>query len=290
MNKIEVKAYGKVNLSLDITGKKANGYHEVEMIMQQISLYDLVTIKKTQKAIELTTSCVYIPSDHRNIAYQVAEALMNKFSLDGGLSIHIDKKIPVAAGLAGGSADAAAVIEGINILYDLKMTREAMQEFALPFGADIPFCLAGGTAIARGIGEELEVIEGLDGVWLVLTKPNVGVSTESVYKQLQLDKVIKHPNTQVIKNHLQTGKIKEMSLEMYNVLEEITAKNYPVIHKLEGKLKSFGAMAAMMSGSGPTVFAVFKNYKSALNAYKNMKKTEREVFLVQGRQRGNQCE
>lgn len=290
MNTVTVKAYGKVNLSLDITGKKENGYHEVEMIMQQISLHDILTIKRIDQGIRLTSKCAFIPKDQRNIAYKVAKALMDAHGLEGGLHIDIQKNIPVAAGLAGGSADAAGVIEGINMMFDLGLTLEDMQAFALPFGADIPFCLKGGTAIARGIGEMLEVIHGLDGQWLILVKPNIGVSTESVYKQFSLEGVLKHPDTERLTRALAEKDMKTLSFNMYNVLQEITGKNYPIIGVLEKKLKSFGAMGVMMSGSGPTVFGVFKNHKTASKAYRNMAKTEREVFLVQGYQGGNHCE
>ena len=290
MNMLKVKAYGKVNLSLGITGKKENGYHLVEMIMQQISLHDVVTVKKIQSGIVLTTNCPFIPNDQSNIAFKVAEAMLAKFNIQSGVSIHIEKNIPVAAGLAGGSADAAGVIEAIDKIFNLNMSRKDRQAFALPFGADIPFCLQGGTAIATGIGEDLEKIKGLDNTWLVLVKPSVKVSTESVYKAFDLNKVVKQPNTQKIKRILEMGHLKELSGEMVNVLEEVTGKEHPVIYSIEQKLKSFGAIEAMMSGSGPTVFGVFMHYKTAEKAYKNMCKTEKDVFLVKGCQGGNHDE
>lgn len=290
MNMLKVKAYGKVNLSLGITGKKENGYHLVEMIMQQISLHDVVTVKKIESGIVLTTDCAFIPNDQSNIAFKVAKALLDKFNINSGLSIHIEKNIPVAAGLAGGSADAAGVIEGINTIFNLKMTQDERQAFALPFGADIPFCLQGGTAIATGIGENLEQIKGLEHTWLVLVKPSVKVSTESVYKAFDLKKVTKQPNTQKIKRLLELGQLKDLSGEMVNVLEDVTAKEHPIIYRLKKKLKSFGAIEAMMSGSGPTVFGVFKHYKTAEQAYINMCKTEKDVFLVKGCQGGNHDE
>ena len=290
MNKIKMKAYAKVNLSLDITGKRPNGYHEVEMIMQQISLHDVVTLEKISSGISIHTNCPYIPSDHRNIVYQVAQEMMDQYQLSGGLSIDIEKNIPVAAGLAGGSADAAAVIMGMNNLFKLDLPLEVMKAFALKFGADIPFCIEGGAAIARGIGEELEPIKGLKDTWMVLVKPNIGVSTESVYKQVNISQIKKHPPTLKLKEAIEKNDLHNLSKYMYNVLEEVTGKNYPVIELLEKKLRSFNALGAMMSGSGPTVFGIYRNYKNAQKAYKNLLKTQREVFLVQAYQGGIKSE
>jgi len=290
MNKITIKAYAKINLSLDIVGKKANGYHLVEMIMQQISLHDLVTLEKVETGIDLRADCDFVPSDHRNIAYRVAQALIEEYAISSGLRIRIEKNIPVAAGLAGGSTDAAAVIEGMNKLFNLGMDLEARQTFALKFGADIPFCLQGGTAVARGIGEDLEVIKGLEDTWLLLAKPNIGVSTETVYKAFDLNRVNKHPNTPKLIEALAEGQIKVLADQMYNVLEEVTGKMHKEIGQIEKKMRSFGALNAMMSGSGPTVFGLYKNHKAAKDAYNNMSKNMREVFLVQACQGGNKCE
>lgn len=290
MDIIKMKAYAKVNLSLDITGKRSNGYHEVEMIMQQITLYDEVTISKKEKGITISTDCVFVPSNHKNIAYKIAEDVMNRYKITSGIHIDIKKIIPVAAGLAGGSADAAAVIEGLNDLFELQMTKEEMQAIAVKHGADIPFCIEGGAAVARGIGEDLEVIPSLKKTWLVLCKPSIGVSTKEVYGQLQLDAIKRHPDTPALIEAMTRNDYRFIAKEMYNVLEEVTSRNYPVIHTIEKKMREYGAMGTMMSGSGPTVFGIFKNYKSALNAKKNLKRRNKQVFLVQAYDGGSKDE
>lgn len=280
MDKLELKAYAKVNLSLDILGKRQNGYHEVEMIMQQITLTDHVTLEKRDANITIHTDCSYVPSDHRNIAYKIAKDVIDQFDIKSGLHIEIKKVIPVAAGLAGGSADAAAVIKGLNQLFDLKMSLEDMKEIAVKHGADIPFCIEGGAAVARGIGEELEVIPSLKNTWMVLVKPPIGVSTPSVYKALDLNKIIKHPDTEALIEAMHDNDYRFIANNMYNVLEEVTSRKYSIIGELEKKMKEYGAIGTMMSGSGPTVFGIFKNYKKAAAAAKNLKRKNKEVFLV----------
>lgn len=281
METINIKAYAKVNLSLDILGKRDNGYHEVEMIMQQITLYDQIMIEKKAKGITIHTDCYYVPNDERNIAYKIAKDVFDRFDIQSGIHIEIKKNIPVAAGLAGGSADAAAVIQGINQLFDLKMTTMDMMKIATKHGADIPFCIKGGAAVARGIGEELETIPSLKQVWMVLVKPPIGVSTQSVYKALAIDQIKRHPETALLIQAMHHNDYRLIAKDMYNVLEEVTVKKHKVIKDIESKMREYGAIGAMMSGSGPTVFGIFKNYKKAEDAYKNLKKKNKEVFLVQ---------
>lgn len=290
MNSIQVKAYAKVNLSLDIVGKRSNGYHDVEMIMQQITLYDEVTLTKKDSGISIKTDCYYIPSNFKNIAYKVAKDVMQSYNITDGIHIDIKKNIPVAAGLAGGSADAAAVIKGLNDLFNLNMTLQMMKDLSVKHGADIPFCIEGGAALARGIGEELEVIPSLDKTWMVLSKPSISVSTQEVYKQFDLNKVKKHPDTLLLIKAMHDNDKKIIADHMYNVLEEITARNYPVISAIEKKMREYGAIGTMMSGSGPTVFGIFKNYKTALSAYKNLSKRNKQVYLVQAYNGGSKHE
>lgn len=280
MDSITTKAYAKVNLSLDIVGKRPNGYHEVEMIMQQITLCDHVTLTKKSGPITIETNCYYVPSDSRNIAYKIAKDVMDRFDIKSGLHIKIDKVIPVAAGLAGGSADAAAVIKGINKLFDLKMSLETMKEIAVHHGADIPFCIEGGAAVARGIGEELEVIPSLKNTWMVLVKPPIGVSTQSVYKSFDIDRVKQHPDNKSLIEAMKRNDSRFIARHMYNVLEEVTSIRHDEINMLERKMKEYGAIGTMMSGSGPTVFGIFKSYKKADAAFKNLKRKHKDVFLV----------
>lgn len=280
MESIKLKAYAKVNLSLDILGKRPNGYHEVEMIMQQITLCDHVEITKKPSGISIHTDCYFIPNNSKNIGYKIAKDVLDKHNIETGIHIEIEKNIPVAAGLAGGSADAAAVIEGLNILFDLKMSKEVMKEIAVKHGADIPFCIEGGAAVARGIGEELEVIPSLKNVYMVLVKPSISVSTQDIYRSLNIEKIKSHPDTPLLIEAMKKNDYRTISLNMYNVLEEVTSKKYSVIGKLESKMKEYGAIGTMMSGSGPTVFGIFKNYKKANSAYKNLNKTNKDVHLV----------
>lgn len=279
MDSIEVKGYAKINLSLDVIKRYENGYHEVEMIMQQVSLFDLIKLKKMENGLTIKTNSPFVPDNHKNIAYKIAKDIMDRNNISG-LSIDIDKSIPVAAGLAGGSADAAAVIQGMNVLFNLQMTKEVMQKIAVKYGADIPFCIEGGAAIARGIGDELENIPSLKKVWFVLCKPPIGVSTAEVYTALEIEAITKHPDTQLLLKAMQKNDYQHLAKNMYNVLEEVTSKKYVDIEKLRKKMNAYGAIGTMMSGSGPTVFGIFKNYKSALQAEKNLKKNYREVFLV----------
>jgi len=280
MDSISLKAYAKVNLSLDILGKRPNGYHDVEMIMQQITLYDKVDIKKTDKDITIHTDCYYVPSDPRNIAYKIAKDVLDKYTITSGIHIEIKKTIPVAAGLAGGSADAAAVIMGLNDLFDLKMTIQEMKDVAVKHGADIPFCIEGGAAVARGIGEELEIIPSLENVWIVLVKPPIGVSTQSVYKSLVVDEIENHPETNNLIEAMHKNDYRYVANNMYNVLEEITSRRYSIIGRIESKMREYGALGTMMSGSGPTVFGIFKNYKKAETASRHLKRKYKDVFVV----------
>ena len=290
MESIELKAYGKINLSLDVIGKRENGYHEVEMIMQQITLFDTIKISKKSLDITVKSDCDYVPDNHKNIAYKIASDVLEIFNINTGVHIDIVKRIPVSAGLAGGSTDAAAVIRGLNKIFDLKMSKDRMKEIAVKHGADIPFCIEGGAAIARGIGEELEAITGLKNVWIVLCKPPVSVSTQLVYSQLDIDNIKKHPNTKLLLESLENEDIKILANEMYNVLEEITELMYPIINKIEKQMREYGAIGSMMSGSGPTVFGIFKNYNSAEAAFKNLKRKNKQVYLVKSREKGEENE
>lgn len=281
MNLITIKAHAKVNLSLDILGRRENGYHDVEMIMQQVTLFDDITLERKPKGITIEANHKFVPNNSKNIAYQVAEDMIKAFKIDSGLHIIIKKRIPVAAGLAGGSADAAAVIKGMNTLFDLGLSLEEMKAIGLKRGADIPFCIEGGAAVARGIGEDLEIIPSLKQVWMVLCKPPIGVSTQEVYKALDVNRIERHPDTALLIEAMTKNDYKTVANHMYNVLEEVTGRKYSIINTYEKKMREYGAIGTMMSGSGPTVFGIFKNYKQGLNAYKNLSKVNQQVYLVQ---------
>lgn len=280
MERIVEKGRAKINLTLDVTKRLPNGYHEVEMIMHQIDLFDIVTIEKISSGINLTCNVEYLPTDGSNIAYRAAQGLMERYSIANGVKIYIDKNIPVAAGLAGGSTNAAAVIIGMNKLFDLGMNIDEMMEFGVTLGADVPFCIMGGCCIAQGIGEKLTVVDSkLDG-WIVVSKPNIGVSTKDVYEALKVDEISIHPDTVKMTKAVEDGNVYDVCTSLRNVLEDVTIGMHPIIDEIKSRFMEYGAVNAMMSGSGPTVFAFFKNHEKALKAFKNMKKRYPQSYLV----------
>lgn len=281
MNQVQIKAHAKVNLSLDVVGKRDDGYHLLQMIMQEIGLYDVVTIEKnTSGHIGLTNSVGFLPSGPENIAYRAAALMQEAFGLKSGYQIHIDKHIPVAAGLAGGSTDAAAVMRGIAQLEALAVSDEDLMTLSLKLGSDIPFCFLGGTALAEGIGERLTPLEAGQNYWVLLVKPALSVSTPQVYKALKWQEVSSHPDTAALIAALPTGNLHTMSKAMGNVLETVTVAEHPIIDKIKRQLVAYGAVTAQMSGSGPTVFGLFKRDDVAYKALKNIKRFYQQAYLV----------
>jgi len=280
LQKINLKARAKINLSLDVLRRREDGYHDVAMIMQQIDLYDKVTLEKTDGGIMLETDCYYLPVDRRNIAYLAAEKMIEKYAIDGGVKIALEKKIPVAAGLAGGSTDAAAVIKGMNKLYDLNLSMDEMMKLGVTIGADVPFCIKGGAAFAEGIGEKLRDIKGLENVWILLSKPAVSVSTKDVYGGLKVDEIPVHPDNEQMIQWIEDGDVHNVSENLVNVLENVTMALHPSIRDIKDKMKVYGASGVLMSGSGPTVFGIFYDHKRASKAVKNMKKYYKQSYLV----------
>ena len=280
--KVAIKARAKINLTLDVIGKRPDGYHDVEMIMQQINLFDLVTISKREgdADIVITSSDLFLPKNEGNLAYLAAKQMMTQFNLPTGFDIHIEKNIPVSAGLAGGSTDAAAVIVGISMLMDENVPLEMLETIGLRIGADVPFCIRGNCCIARGLGEKLEPIQGLSQMWIVLVKPNFGVSTKEVYTHLNLEEVKEKPDTQAMVQALLTQDKNKIVNNLCNVLETVTLKRYPEVEHLKSQLVSFGADGVLMSGSGPTVFGLFKNLNRAKLAHKNIKRFFNQSYIV----------
>lgn len=289
MNSIKVRSRAKINLSLDVLGKRPDGYHEVKMIMQQVDLYDEITMieRRDREDIEIETNCDFIPKGKGNVAYRAAEELKKEFNIPWGLDIIIHKNIPVAAGLAGGSSNAAAVLQGLNQLWQLRLTKEDLMDFGVKIGADVPFCIMGGAAIAEGIGERLTAINGLENVWMVLAKPAISVSTAEVYSHLDLSKIEKRPDTNKLLKAIEEKDLYTLSKNMVNVLETVTESKYPIIKQLKRKMIEYQALGSMMSGSGPTVFGIFKKYEKAKSAYDNLKMINRQTYLVQSYSKGN---
>lgn len=283
MNSIAVKAYAKINLGLDVLRRREDGYHEVRMIMQTVSLYDTITIRKTKfDSIALTSNLPYLPTDRRNLVYKAALLFRESFSIHDGLQITLNKRIPVAAGLAGGSTDAAAALWGLNRLFQTGLSAEQLKDYGLRLGADVPFCLMMGTALSEGIGEILTPLPPMPDCSILLVKPDISVSTKYVYENLKLGENIRHPDIPGMINTLNGGNLRDLTLLMDNILESVTIKEYPVIEEIKQKMKEKGALSSLMSGSGPTVFGIYNNRTQAEKAYRFFKASSygRQVFLT----------
>lgn len=255
---MRLRAFAKINLGLDILRKREDGYHEVRMIMQTIQMYDVLEMKKVKKpGISLSVNYPYIPSDERNLVYKAAKLLMDEFQVKEGVDIRLEKFIPVAAGMAGGSSDAAAAMVGINHLFKLGLSEKDLMDRAVNIGADVPYCIMRGTALAEGIGEKLTRIAQVPDCYVLIGKPGIGVSTKTAYESLQLDKIQSHPDIDGMIRDIENGNLLAMTDKMGNVFESGIIGKYPVIGEIKDLMKANGALKAMMSGSGPTVFGIF---------------------------------
>lgn len=276
------KAYGKINLGLDVVRRLENGYHEVRMIMQSVKLADIVTMKQiSEDKIVVRTDQENLPCDERNLAYKAAKLMKEKYSVQDGVEIFLEKHIPMAAGMAGGSADCAAVLKGMNELFGLGLTLEDMQKTGVKLGADVPYCLMGGCALSEGIGEVLTALKTPPACTVLLAKPDIDVSTKYVYEHLKLDTLERHPDIDGMMQDIEEGNLEKLCGKLENVLESVTGKEYPVIGEIEKIMKDAGAPAAVMSGSGPTVFGIFKGTKAAETAMAGIRERNlaKEVFL-----------
>ncbi len=276
------KAYGKINLGLDVVRRLENGYHEVRMIMQSVKLADIVTIKRiSEDKIVVRTDQENLPCDERNLAYKAAKLMKEKYSVQDGVEIFLEKHIPMAAGMAGGSADCAAVLKGMNELFGLGLALEDMQKTGVKLGADVPYCLMGGCALSEGIGEVLTALKTPPACTVLLAKPDIDVSTKYVYEHLKLDTLERHPDIDGMMQDIEEGNLEKLCGKLENVLESVTGKEYPVIGEIEKIMKDAGAPAAVMSGSGPTVFGIFKGTKAAETAMAGIRERNlaKEVFL-----------
>ncbi|RCX16080.1 4-diphosphocytidyl-2-C-methyl-D-erythritol kinase [Anaerobacterium chartisolvens] len=280
MNSIELEARAKINLSLDVTGRRDDGYHTVKMIMQTVALHDRVMLETAREGIEIQCNCRWVPSNESNIAYKAAKLLMETAGVKTGVKIVIDKRIPVAAGLAGGSSDAAAVLKGLNTLLELGLSTNELIRVAKQIGADVPYCILGGTMLAEGIGEILTALSPLKGVAVVLVKPKIGVSTAWVYSNLDLKNISRHPDTDLLISAIKNRDLSTLCKNTQNVLETVTIPKYGVIQRIKDTLMELGAIGSMMSGSGPTVFGVFKNAGTAERAYRHVRKFNWECILT----------
>ena len=276
MKNIQLKAHGKINLCLDVLRKREDGYHDLEMVMQTVGLHDVIGITAAEGTGEITvvSDSAFIPNDKNNLCYAAASLLMDEFNIKDDITIRIEKNIPVAGGMAGGSSDCAAVLRGINEMYDLGLDLEELQKRGVTLGADVPFCLLGGTALAEGIGEKLTVLAPPPKCHILIAKPDIFVSTAYVFGNINPDKIMYHPNTRAMVKAIENSDLKNMTREMYNVMEEVTVMEYPEIAQIEQLMLDKGAMGAIMSGSGPTVFGIFDDREKANMALYEIKKEQ----------------
>lgn len=264
MDRLELKALGKINLGLDVLGRRENGYHDVRMVMQTVYLYDRIIMKKSKTpGIRLETNLYYLPVNENNLAYQAAQMLMDEFHIEEGVSIQLDKHIPVAAGMAGGSSNAAAVLFGMNRMFSLGLSQKELMERGVKLGADVPYCIMRGTVLAEGIGEILTPLSPMPKCYVLIAKPAISVSTKMVYEKLDSHEIEDHPDIDGILAGLKAGDLKKVAGSMGNVLERVTVDAYPVIDQIKKMMIKEGALNAMMSGSGPTVFGIFEEKATA---------------------------
>ena len=283
MKSIKLKARAKINLGLDVLGKRPDGYHEVRMVMQTVGLYDRIIIRKTkEKGIKIVTNLSFLPVNENNLVYKAASLLMEEFHIEEGVYIDLNKFIPVAAGMAGGSSDAASVLYGINRLFDLKLSSQQLMERGVKIGADVPYCIMRGTALAEGIGEKLSRLAPVPDMYLVIAKPPISVSTKQVYESLDMNKEIEHPDIDGIIDAINQKDVNAIAAKMGNVLESVTIPLYPVIDKIKQDMIRLGAVTAMMSGSGPTVFGVFCNKEKAMECVEYLKGAQdaKQVYIT----------
>lgn len=286
MSQIVVKAFAKINWLLDVIGKRTDGYHDLEMIMQSIDLYDLIFIRQKGNGIKLKCNWPAIPLDNRNTVYRAAALIKEKFNLKSGVEITIQKNIPLAAGMAGGSADAAAVLVGLCRMWDLQAEQKDLMNMAASIGSDVPFCMMGGTALARGRGDILTALPSADGIWMVVVTPDFYVSTAQVYGSLDIGQITVKPNIQAMVKSIGNKDLIAIGSYMTNVLEEVTLKMHPQIALIKEDMLSQGALGCSMSGSGPTIFGIFSDAIAAQKGYDILKRRYSQCFLVQTKSYG----
>ena len=275
-----VKAPAKINLTLDVLHKRPDGYHEVEMIMTTVDLADRIGLEsRTDGQIRIISADRYVPDDHRNLAYQAAKLLRDTYGVKDGVTITLEKKIPVAAGLAGGSSDAAATLKGLNYLWNLNLSADQLAEHGAKIGSDVSFCVYGGTALATGRGEHIQELPAPPNCWIILAKPSIGVSTADVYGGLKMHEVV-HPKTQDMIRAIHEKNYELMCEAMGNALESVTLKLHPEVSMIKEQMMKFGADAVLMSGSGPTVFGIVQHESRVNRIYNGLRGFCDEVYAV----------
>lgn len=272
MREIRKIARAKINLGLDVTGRRENGYHDVRMVMQTITLHDKLRLKKIQsKKVLMETNLPFLPTDDRNLVVRIVKYFMETYDLSGGVFIDLYKVIPVGAGMAGGSTDAAQTIYGMNELFGLGLSLEEMKTIGAKFGADIPYCILGGTALAEGIGEDLTVLDPMPKTHLIICKPKVSISTAYVYGNLKLDEETRHPDIDGMVEAIGRGDVDGVVSRLGNVLEDVSVQGYPEIETIKEAIMNTGAKGTLMTGSGSAVFGIYENESQVKEAAKILK-------------------
>lgn len=279
---IRREAFAKINLGLDVVRRLPNGYHEVRMIMQTVGICDVLTFTKVEEGIHLQVDNEELPTDGNNLICKAAKLLLDTAGVEGGVSIMLEKHIPIAAGMAGGSTDAAAALLGINELYEIGYDMDKLKELGVKIGADVPYCIQGGTALAEGIGEVLSVLPSPPVCHLVIAKPDINVSTKFVYENLRANELESHPDIDGMIEGLEKGDLKAITDRLENVLETVTVPAYPIIDDIKQTMLDAGAEGALMSGSGPTVFGIFTDLEKAKQAAQTITDAElaKQVFVT----------
>lgn len=288
MKHLSLKAYGKINLGLDVLRKRPDGYHDVRMIMQTVGIFDRIELSwKAEPGIQIETNLYYLPTNENNLVYKAAKLLMDEFHITDGISVRLHKFIPVAAGMAGGSSDAAAVLFGVNKMFGLGLSTEQLMERGVKIGADVPYCILRGTALSEGIGEILTPLPPVPQCHVLIVKPGINVSTRFVYENLHANELRpeQHPDIDAIIEGIRAQDIGRIAASLGNVLETVTIREYPVIRTIKEQMRESGAIGALMSGSGPTVFGLFTDHKAAEDAYEKFRygsdpQTARQVYLT----------
>ncbi|WP_302626461.1 4-(cytidine 5'-diphospho)-2-C-methyl-D-erythritol kinase [uncultured Eubacterium sp.] len=284
-NKIQLKAYGKINLGLDVIRKREDGYHDLDMIMQTVNVYDDIIITKTESSneIRVVTDKEVLSNGKDNLAYMAAKMLFDEFAITQGVEIRINKRIPIAGGMAGGSADCAATLKGINQMFALGLTQKELMERGVKLGADVPYCVMGGTAIARGIGEKLTPLPAPPKCHVIIAKPPVSVSTAYVYGRIKPDSIKKRPDIEKMAESIRKQDLPKLSQLLNNVMEDVTVPEYPIIQEIKDVMLEGGALNSIMSGSGPTVFGLFDDFHSAKLVIKQLEdnKLTEQLYLTE---------
>lgn len=282
MDSYTIKAYAKINLALDVVGRLTNGYHQVKMVMQTVGIYDELTLQRADSGIVLTTDSGELPTDENNLIYKAVRLMQEKYGLQEGVRIHLQKRIPIAAGMAGGSTDAAAAMKGMCKLFRLEASERELMAEAVKIGADVPYCVMGGTALAEGIGERLTALRPVPELTLLVAKPGISVSTQEVYRGLDAVGLKRHPDIDGMVNAIGEGNLQGVVERMENVLEKVTIPACPVIETIKQRMLELGARNSLMSGSGPTVFGVFPDRESAERACEQIEqeKLAKQLFVT----------